>query len=102
MIKEDRFREILKNLMREDDTPERVDYFNELLTGVDFKDYEDLTPQMAELQAKYDNLETRYRETFKQVLEGKAKEETADIQEDVPVDNITKEEATTFDDIFKD
>lgn len=88
----DELKGIVGGLMREDDTPERIDAFNSIIEGYDTSSYETKYNEMVE---KYNNLENQYRETFKKVLE--------------PNETIVKEEktepelenSTTWEDIFK-
>lgn len=85
---------VISGLMREDDTPERIDAFNSILNGYE-NDYEMKYNEMVE---KYSELENKYRDTFKSILEPSTKEEI--IETKTETDTVL-ENTTTWEDIFK-
>ena len=80
--------------MREDDSPERIDAFNSILNGYE-DDYEMKYNEMVD---KYSELENKYRETFKSILEPSTKEEIIETKTDT---DTVLENTTTWEDIFK-
>lgn len=90
----DELKGVISGLMREDDTPERIDAFNSILNGYD-TDYEMKYNEMVE---KYSELENKYRDTFKSILEPSTKEEI--IETKTETDTVL-ENTTTWEDIFK-
>lgn len=90
----DELKGVISGLMREDDTPDRIDAFNSILNGYE-NDYEMKYNEMVE---KYSELENKYRETFKSILEPSTKEEI--IETKTETDTVL-ENNTTWEDIFK-
>lgn len=90
----DELKGVISGLMREDDSPERIDAFNSILNGYE-DDYEMKYNEMVD---KYSELENKYRETFKSILEPSTKEEIIETKTDT---DTVLENTTTWEDIFK-
>ena len=98
MIDKNRVKELITSLTREDDTPDRIEAYNELLNGFD----DDYATKLNEAENKVKELEERYRNTFRSILEKDTGREDVDVistkEETVVEEN---ESETTWDDIFK-
>lgn len=97
----DRLKELISGLSTDTDTPDRIDAYNEILTGYSVEDeskYADYENQIKDLNDKYSALEERYRSTFRTMLEREeVKEETKEETVIEPSEEVVE---TKFEDIF--
>lgn len=92
-MSKERIKEIISGITTDTDSPERIEAYNEIISIYDSMDTDKLQADLAEANRKYSELEERYRNTFKDVLNGNLYKEEV-IEEQV------EEKETTWDDIF--
>lgn len=91
-MSKERIKEIISGLTTDTDSPERIEAYNEIISIYDSMDTDKLQADLAEANKKYNDLEERYRSTFKTVLEGGSREEV--------IEEVVEEKEATWDDIF--